>query len=123
MLGWPLGDSSMKAGAAIMLNILGEASGQEGLRRAHEIMARAYKVLVAGAGLACAWVCCDSRESSHQLRMLPPALIRVLPLYGVFDIRLNHDLVPHVILVFLKLLLPLCFVAAAVAEALSLLAP
>ena len=44
MLGWPLGDSRLQVGAAIMLNILGEASGEEGMRRAHQTMARAYKV-------------------------------------------------------------------------------
>ena len=44
VLGWPLGDSRLQVGAAIMLNILGEASGEEGMRRAHQTMARAYKV-------------------------------------------------------------------------------
>ena len=29
---------------SIMLNILGEADGDEGLQRAHEVMARAYAV-------------------------------------------------------------------------------
>ena len=29
---------------SIMLNILGEADGEEGLQRAHEVMARAYAV-------------------------------------------------------------------------------
>ena len=29
---------------SIMLNILGEAEGEEGLRRAHAVMARAYQV-------------------------------------------------------------------------------
>ena len=44
MLGWPLGDSALQVGAAIMLNILGEAAGEEGMRLAHQTMARAYKV-------------------------------------------------------------------------------
>lgn len=29
---------------SIMLNILGEADGDEGLQKAHEVMARAYSV-------------------------------------------------------------------------------
>lgn len=29
---------------SIMLNILGEADGEEGIQRAHEVMARAYQV-------------------------------------------------------------------------------
>lgn len=44
MLGWPLGDTSLRVGASIMLNILGEAGGEEGERRAHELMGRAYAV-------------------------------------------------------------------------------
>lgn len=44
VLGWPLGDTSLRVGASIMLNILGEAGGEEGERRAHELMGRAYAV-------------------------------------------------------------------------------
>lgn len=44
VLGWPLGDTSLVCGAAIMLNVLGEAGGDEGMRAAHELMARAYQV-------------------------------------------------------------------------------
>ncbi len=47
ILGWPLGDPSLNAGCSIMLNILGEADGEEGERRAHELMSKAY--LVKGA--------------------------------------------------------------------------
>lgn len=44
VLGWPQGDTSLRVGASIMLNILGEAEGEEGERRAHQLMARAYGV-------------------------------------------------------------------------------
>jgi hypothetical protein len=55
ILGWPLGDPSMVAGAAIMLNVLGEADGEEGMRAAHELMGRAYKVGMEreGMGVGC----------------------------------------------------------------------
>jgi phosphoribosylaminoimidazole carboxylase len=42
VLGWPLGDPSLNCGCSIMLNILGEADGDEGVRIAHDTMARAY---------------------------------------------------------------------------------
>jgi phosphoribosylaminoimidazole carboxylase len=42
VLGWPLGDPSLNCGCSIMLNILGEADGDEGVARAHALMARAY---------------------------------------------------------------------------------
>ncbi len=42
VLGWPLGDTGLKVGAAVMLNILGEADGAEGAAAAHAVMARAY---------------------------------------------------------------------------------
>jgi len=42
VLGWPLGDTSLNVGCAIMLNLLGEAEGDEGVRRAHALMAKAY---------------------------------------------------------------------------------
>ncbi|EFJ50970.1 hypothetical protein VOLCADRAFT_88132 [Volvox carteri f. nagariensis] len=42
VLGWPLGETRLTSGAAIMLNLLGEADGEEGVRRAHETMAKAY---------------------------------------------------------------------------------
>jgi phosphoribosylaminoimidazole carboxylase (NCAIR synthetase) len=44
VLGWPLGQTSLVVGAAIMVNVLGEAAGEEGMRRAHEMMARGYRV-------------------------------------------------------------------------------
>eukprot|EP00195_Chlamydomonas_chlamydogama_P017140 CAMPEP_0202897624 /NCGR_PEP_ID=MMETSP1392-20130828/6334_1 /ASSEMBLY_ACC=CAM_ASM_000868 /TAXON_ID=225041 /ORGANISM="Chlamydomonas chlamydogama, Strain SAG 11-48b" /LENGTH=613 /DNA_ID=CAMNT_0049583309 /DNA_START=147 /DNA_END=1988 /DNA_ORIENTATION=+ len=44
ILGWPLGDTSLQCGASIMLNLLGEADGDEGVRLAHEAMAAAYQV-------------------------------------------------------------------------------
>jgi phosphoribosylaminoimidazole carboxylase len=43
VLGWPLGDTSLNCGCCIMLNLLGEADGDEGVRLAHEKMAAAYK--------------------------------------------------------------------------------
>lgn len=43
ILGWPLGDTSLNTGCAIMLNLIGEADDEEGERIAHERMARAYK--------------------------------------------------------------------------------
>lgn len=42
VLGWPLGDTSLNCGCCIMLNLLGEADGDEGVRLAHEKMATAY---------------------------------------------------------------------------------
>lgn len=56
ILGWPLGDSSLTVGAAIMLNVLGEADGEDGMRRAHELMGRAYKVCGTRSG------CCLGNE-------------------------------------------------------------
>jgi phosphoribosylaminoimidazole carboxylase len=43
VLGWPLGDTSLNCGCCIMLNLLGEADGDEGVRLAHEKMAAAYR--------------------------------------------------------------------------------
>ncbi|KXZ55857.1 hypothetical protein GPECTOR_2g1408 [Gonium pectorale] len=42
VLGWPLGETQLNAGCAIMLNILGEADGAAGVRAAHDLMAKAY---------------------------------------------------------------------------------
>lgn len=42
VMGWPLGETSLTSKCAIMLNLLGEAEGDEGVRRAHEVMAKAY---------------------------------------------------------------------------------
>lgn len=42
ILGWPLGDTSLKVGSAIMLNVLGEGCGEDGMRAAHELMGRAF---------------------------------------------------------------------------------
>ncbi|KAG2451476.1 hypothetical protein HYH02_004074 [Chlamydomonas schloesseri] len=44
VLGWPLGETRLNAGCAIMLNLLGEADGDEGVRIAHETMAKAYTI-------------------------------------------------------------------------------
>lgn len=44
ILGWPLGDPSLKVGSSIMLNVLGEGEGEGGMRAAHELMGRAYRV-------------------------------------------------------------------------------
>lgn len=38
---------------SIMLNILGEADGEEGMAHAHEVMARAYAVRQAYVILSC----------------------------------------------------------------------
>lgn len=42
VMGWPLGETSLTSKCAIMLNLLGEAEGDEGVKRAHEVMAKAY---------------------------------------------------------------------------------
>jgi len=44
VMGWPLGDPSLVVGAAIMLNILGEADGEEGMQRANALIERALNV-------------------------------------------------------------------------------
>lgn len=44
VMGWPLGDPSLKVGASIMYNILGEADGEEGVTLAHELLGRALAV-------------------------------------------------------------------------------
>jgi phosphoribosylaminoimidazole carboxylase len=86
ILGWPLGDTSRKVGAAIMLNILGEEEGDAGERAAHEIMGRAY----ATPGAAVHWygkeqvvaqrklghvtlVARDNEECRRKLRNVDPA--------------------------------------------------
>eukprot|EP00878_Enallax_costatus_P018872 GHUV01019895.1.p1 GENE.GHUV01019895.1~~GHUV01019895.1.p1 ORF type:complete len:545 (+),score=113.92 GHUV01019895.1:191-1825(+) len=43
VLGWPLGDTSLNCGSSLMLNMLGEANDEEGVRIAHDLMAKAYK--------------------------------------------------------------------------------
>eukprot|EP00882_Tetradesmus_deserticola_P015849 GHRQ01016899.1.p1 GENE.GHRQ01016899.1~~GHRQ01016899.1.p1 ORF type:complete len:662 (+),score=233.45 GHRQ01016899.1:257-2242(+) len=43
VLGWPLGDTSLNCGSCLMLNVLGEEDDDEGVRIAHDMMARAYK--------------------------------------------------------------------------------
>lgn len=42
VLGWPLGDTRLTVPCSIMLNLIGEADGVEGIRQAHEIMGAAY---------------------------------------------------------------------------------
>ena len=42
ILGWPMGDTDLKVGASIMLNILGSEHGDAGMRDAHQMMGKAY---------------------------------------------------------------------------------
>ena len=42
ILGWPMGDTDLKVGCSIMMNILGSASGDAGMQAAHDTMGRAY---------------------------------------------------------------------------------
>jgi len=42
ILGWPMGDTDLKVGCSIMLNILGSAPGEEGMHAAHRLMGKAY---------------------------------------------------------------------------------
>ena len=44
ILGWSLGDTSMTCGSCTMINILGEASGEEGQSIANSLMSRALSV-------------------------------------------------------------------------------
>ena len=44
VLGWPLGDPTLKVGAAVMLNVLGEGEGEEGLAAAEALLSRALEV-------------------------------------------------------------------------------
>eukprot|EP00798_Chlamydomonas_sp_ICE-L_P032526 gene32526-17239_t len=44
ILGWPLGDTELMGGSVLMLNLIGEADGEEGTRIAHQRMAAAYKL-------------------------------------------------------------------------------
>ena len=86
VLGWPLGDTGLRVGAAIMLNILGEAGGEEGERAAHELMGRAYATPGASvhwygkAGVAAqrkighiTIVGADSAQCRQRLRAIDPA--------------------------------------------------
>lgn len=85
VLGWPLGDCGLRVGASIMLNILGEADGEEGERKAHELMGRAFAVPGASvhwygkAGVApqrkighITVVGKDNEEVRHRLRAIDP---------------------------------------------------
>lgn len=49
VLGWPLGDTSLSCGCSLMLNMLGEADDELGVRIAHDLMAKAYRT--AGASV------------------------------------------------------------------------
>lgn len=51
VLGWPLGDTSLNCGSSLMLNMLGEADDDQGVRMAHDLMAKAYQT--PGAALGC----------------------------------------------------------------------
>jgi len=44
ILGWPLGDTSLKVGGAVMKNILGDGDGDEAMARAHRLMGAALAV-------------------------------------------------------------------------------
>ena len=44
VLGWPLGDPTLKVGASVMLNVLGEGEGEEGLAAAEALLSRALQV-------------------------------------------------------------------------------
>eukprot|EP00775_Hariotina_reticulata_P011066 gene11066-11222_t len=44
VLGWPLGDTSLNCGSCLMLNMLGEADDDHGIRMAHDLMAKAYQI-------------------------------------------------------------------------------
>eukprot|EP00850_Spirogloea_muscicola_P016816 SM000139S00133 [mRNA] locus=s139:314853:320822:+ [translate_table: standard] len=44
ILGLPLGDASMKVPAAVMLNVLGEAEGDKGFAKVHELLMRAMAI-------------------------------------------------------------------------------
>ena len=44
ILGWPLGNTQLATGGAIMVNILGSGEGADGMRDAHDVMRRAYEV-------------------------------------------------------------------------------
>lgn len=44
VLGWPLGDTSQLVPSSIMLNLVGEADGDEGMRIAHDMMAASYLI-------------------------------------------------------------------------------
>lgn len=55
--------STAQVGAAVMLNVLGEAGGEEGQRAAHELMGRAYRTPGAAIHWCVtqrhfAWCCC-----------------------------------------------------------------
>ena len=41
ILGWPLGDTSLRVGGAVMKNILGDGEGPEAMRRMHDLMGAA----------------------------------------------------------------------------------
>lgn len=41
ILGWPLGDPNLSVGCTVMYNLLGEEDGEEGLKRAQAVLARA----------------------------------------------------------------------------------
>ena len=44
ILGWPLGDTSLTVGGAVMKNILGDGEGPEAMQRMHDLMGAALKV-------------------------------------------------------------------------------
>lgn len=53
---------------SIMLNILGEAEGDEGVQRAHAIMARAYQVSLHTPMLFLSWAHARPSQFPEQLR-------------------------------------------------------
>ena len=44
ILGWPLGDTSLRVGGAVMKNILGDGDGPEAMQRMHDVMGAALQV-------------------------------------------------------------------------------
>jgi hypothetical protein len=73
ILGWPLGDTSLNCGSSLMLNLLGEADDEEGVRLAHQLMAQAYKTpgelpQAQGQGQGNAWMCRKVRCNWHTLQ-------------------------------------------------------
>lgn len=44
IMGWPLGDTDMRVGGAVMKNILGDGEGDAAMRRMHDVMGAALKV-------------------------------------------------------------------------------
>lgn len=92
MLGWPLGDSRLQTGAAIMLNILGEAAGEEGMRLAHQTMARAYKVRIRHLTYSLSWT--HSGAAREETRKLRARICSSRQMLGEGAMRCEHQARP-----------------------------